>query len=169
MVNKFEYISFSLFFLYIDVDLIPENHQNLYSCFTLTDHPIHMSANVRFHINGSYTTIYRFLVGGVLAIRPKIFTLLNGFSNVYFNWGGEDDDMGLRFLSKDICVQRPTSGYYYAGSHSSQVRNKNRFRLLLDAVLRQDIDGLNNIDQLAFIANTVEYPLVTWVKVQWFE
>ncbi|CAF4353380.1 unnamed protein product, partial [Rotaria sordida] len=72
-----------------NVDLIPENDQNLYSCLKLTNHPLHMSANVRFKINGSYTTIYSFLVGGVLTIRPETFILLNGYSNRYFNWGGE--------------------------------------------------------------------------------
>jgi hypothetical protein len=128
-----------------------------------------MSANVRFRINGSYTKIYSFLVGGVLTIRPKIFSLLNGYSNQYFNWGGEDDDMGLRFLSKDICVKRPTNGYYYASLHSNQKRNKNRFNLLFDAVLRQDIDGLNNIDKLAVIENVYEYPLVTWMTAKWID
>lgn len=156
-------------FFYLDADLIPENDQNLYSCLTLTEHPLHMSANVRFRVNGTYTTIYPFLVGGVLTIQPKTFSLLNGYSNEYFNWGGEDDDMGLRFLSKDICVQRPINGYYYAKSHTNQIRNKNRFRLLFDAVLRQDNDGLSNIEQLAVIDNVYEYPLVTWMTVKWID
>jgi hypothetical protein len=151
------------------VDLIPENDQNLYSCLKLADHPFHMSANVRFDINGSYTTIYPFLIGGVLTIRPHTFILLNGYSNEYFNWGGEDDDMSLRFLSKDICVQRPIHGYYYAHSHPKQTRNTNRFKLLFDAVLRQDFDGLKNIDQLAMIAKVDKYPLVTWMTVKWID
>ena len=126
-----------------------------------------MSANVRSRLNGAYTTIYPFLVGGVLKIRPDIFVILNGYSNKYFNWGGEDDDMGLRFLSKDICVQRPKDGFYYAHSHSLQTRNNNRFKLLFDAVLRQDTDGLTNINQLAVIAHVDEYPLISWITVQW--
>jgi hypothetical protein len=128
-----------------------------------------MSANVRSQINGTYTTIYDFLVGGVLAVRPQSFITLNGYSNRYFNWGGEDDDMGLRMLAKDICVQRPTSGFYYAGPHSPQTRNSKRVRLLFDAVLRQDVDGLSNIDQLAVVGNVHEYPLVTWMTVDWID
>ncbi|CAF1079260.1 unnamed protein product [Adineta steineri] len=31
--------------IFHDADLIPENEQNLYTCITSTDHPIHMSAN----------------------------------------------------------------------------------------------------------------------------
>jgi hypothetical protein len=172
MVNqhKKKQKSLKIFFCILDADLIPENDQNLYSCLALTDHhPLHMSVNVRFRINGSYTTIYSFLVGGVLKMRPKIFNLLNGYSNKYFNWGGEDDDMGLRLLSKDICVQRPINGYYYAGSHPSQIRNKKRFKLLFDAVLRQDIDGLTNIEKIAVIENVYEYPLVTWMTAKWID
>ena len=162
---------FSLSYLssHLDVDLIPENPLNLYSCRSGTEHPIHMSAQVRFQPNGTYTNIYPFLVGGVLSIRPKIFRQLNGFSNRYFNWGGEDDDMGLRFLAKDICVQRPTTGHYYAASHPPQQRNEKRFQLLFDAVLQQDDDGLNDIDQLAVIVNIHRYPLVNWMNVEWRE
>jgi hypothetical protein len=170
MVNQYKNsFFFSINYFYLDVDLIPENNQNLYSCLTLNDHPLHMSANVRFEINGSYTTLYPFLVGGVLKILPKTFILLNGYSNEYFNWGGEDDDMGLRLLSKDICVQRPINGFYYAASHGTQTRNPNRFKLLFDASLRQDIDGFNNIDKLAVISHIHQYPLVTWMKVKWID
>lgn len=126
-----------------------------------------MSANIRYDLDGTYTSIYPFLVGGVLKIRPETFLLLNGYSNEYFNWGGEDDDMGLRFLSKNLCVDRSKDGYYYAHSHSQQTRNANRFELLFDAVLRQDIDGLTNIDQLAVISHVDQYPLISWLYVQW--
>ena len=135
----------------------------------MSTHPIHMSSQIRFEPNGSYTNIYSFLVGGVLIIRPHIFRELNGFSNRYFHWGGEDDDMGLRFLSKGICVQRPINGFYYARSHSIQKRNEQRFQLLFDAVLWQNTDGLTNIDQLTRIDKIEEYPLVTWMKVQWID
>ena len=151
----------------VDADLIPENDRNFYSCSLTTDRPVHMSANIRYQLDGSYTTIYPFLVGGVLKIRPETFQLLNGYSNEYFNWGGEDDDMGLRFLSKSLCVYRPDDGFYYAHTHSQQTRNANRFQLLFDAVLRQDIDGLSNIDQLAVITHVDQYPLISWLAAQW--
>lgn len=126
-----------------------------------------MSANVRYQTDGGYTTIYDFLVGGVLALRPQSYVTLNGYSNRYFNWGGEDDDIGLRMLAKDICVQRPTSGYFFAAGHASQTRNNKRVRLLFDAVLRQNVDGLSNIGELAAVADVHEYPLVTWLKIDW--
>ena len=35
--------------------------------------------------------------GGVIAIREDVYVKCNGFSNLYFGWGGEDDDFGYRY------------------------------------------------------------------------
>ncbi|UJR18808.1 hypothetical protein I4U23_021935, partial [Adineta vaga] len=135
--------------IFHDVDLIPTNDHNLYSCLSSFDQPIHFSVNIHSKVNNSHTKFYTFLVGGVLAIRPKVFVKINGFSNRYFNWGGEDDDIGLRLVAKNICICRPDTGYYYATTHSPQTPNKNMMNLLFDAVLRQDFDGLSDISKLA--------------------
>jgi GT2 family glycosyltransferase len=39
---------------------------------------------------------YEMLVGGVLAMRRDQFKTVNGFSNEFWGWGGEDDDMAYR-------------------------------------------------------------------------
>lgn len=43
-----------------------------------------------------YRLPYKILVGGVFAIRSDHFFRVNGYSNLYWGWGGEDDDMGYR-------------------------------------------------------------------------
>jgi hypothetical protein len=40
--------------------------------------------------------MYDFLIGGVLGFRPAHFRKVNGYSNMFWSWGGEDDDMYYR-------------------------------------------------------------------------
>lgn len=44
----------------------------------------------------AYRLPYHKLVGGVFNIRPSHYFLVNGYSNLFWGWGGEDDDMGYR-------------------------------------------------------------------------
>ena len=39
------------------------------------------------------------IFGGVVAVATDTFRSLNGFSNQYWGWGGEDDDMYVRSVS----------------------------------------------------------------------
>ena len=39
---------------------------------------------------------YTGLIGGATAFRTKHFEQVNGFTNKFFGWGGEDDDMWQR-------------------------------------------------------------------------
>jgi len=41
--------------------------------------------------------MYKELVGGVLAMKPHHYMKANGFSNSFWGWGGEDDDMERRY------------------------------------------------------------------------
>ena len=77
-----------------DVDLIPESDLNLYKC---DEAPRHLSLSIRTSNNrhdlnkGYEKSPYELLIGGVLVLKPHIYTLINGFSNEYWNWGAEDD------------------------------------------------------------------------------
>jgi len=44
-----------------------------------------------------YSMSYGVFFGIVFTIRPHMFRRINGFPIVYFGWGGEDDDMSLRY------------------------------------------------------------------------
>ncbi|XP_052267531.1 beta-1,4-galactosyltransferase 4-like [Dreissena polymorpha] len=91
-------------FIFHDVDLIPENDTNLYQC---EDQPKHMSPAMS---SFNYRIPYSSFVGGVLAMNKTVFQLVNGFSNLYLGWGGEDDDMSVRILENGFKVRRPPLG-----------------------------------------------------------
>lgn len=72
--------------IFHDVDLLPLVEYNIYAC---TDKPRHLSASIdswRFNLK------YEKAFGGAIALLTEHFTKCNGFSNLYFGWGGEDDD-----------------------------------------------------------------------------
>ncbi|KAI2649800.1 Beta-1,4-galactosyltransferase 3 [Labeo rohita] len=60
-----------------DVDLLPENDHNTYTC----------------HPQLPYSQYF----GGVSAVTPEQYLKMNGFPNQYWGWGGEDDDIAARF------------------------------------------------------------------------
>jgi hypothetical protein len=74
-------------FVFHDVDLIPEDDRNIYSC---PDAPRHLSSAVSTF---KYKLPYNDLFGGVTSFSKEQFKIVNGFSNLFFGWGGEDDDL----------------------------------------------------------------------------
>ena len=42
---------------------------------------------------------YNELIGGVLSFREDHFQKVNGYSNMYWGWGAEDDDMYRRYVN----------------------------------------------------------------------
>jgi hypothetical protein len=83
-----------------DVDLLPLNSGNIYSC---GKKPRHMSSSLdTFRFNLPYLTLF----GGVVAISSKHFQNINGMSNQFFGWGGEDDDFYKRLEIHNLLPYR---------------------------------------------------------------
>ncbi|BFZ09367.1 hypothetical protein BsWGS_12406 [Bradybaena similaris] len=126
-----------------DVDLVPEDDRNMYSC---SEQPKHMSYSIdKF----KYILPYQGLVGGVLMFQREHFQLVNGYSNMYWGWGAEDDDMTTRILSHGLRIYRTPSNIAkykmvkHDGRKSSEVSV--RMRLLRSAAKRSKLEGLNNV------------------------
>ncbi|KAF5297355.1 hypothetical protein FQR65_LT01285 [Abscondita terminalis] len=124
-----------------DVDLFPLNPKNLYACFKK---PRHMSSNVdTFRFNLPYLTLF----GGVVAIQLEDFKLINGMSNLFDGWGGEDDDFFKRLKKHDLVPYRlsPQISVYTMLVHKKQPAQKDRWKMLESSLKRQTTDGFNTI------------------------
>lgn len=106
-------------FIFHDIDLLPMDDRNLYKC---PDQPRHMSVAVDtmgfkwvtvfvfsffFFIqltakNHPFRLPYSSIFGGVSAMTKKQFQKVNGFSNCFWGWGGEDDDMSNRYVTDKL-------------------------------------------------------------------
>lgn len=120
---------------------MPEDDRNIYTC---SDKPKHLSQAIdKF----DYALPYNYLVGGVLAIRPEQFRLTNGYSNLYWGWGAEDDDFYFRIINKDLAIERSISLYarYKMIRHEHQKVNEKRFELLNNVASKFMSDGLNSL------------------------
>jgi len=127
--------------IFHDVDLLPEDDRNLYTC---PSQPRHMSVAVdKF----KYKLPYKRLFGGAGAISVKHFQQLNGFSNQFWGWGGEDDDMSKRIQYNGLKIIRykPEIARYTMIKHKKEKANRERVKVLRTSHRRYKTDGLNNL------------------------
>ncbi|CAK8693140.1 beta-1,4-galactosyltransferase 4-like [Clavelina lepadiformis] len=131
-------------FIFHDVDLLAEDDRNLYQC---ADVPRHLSVGID---KWDYQLPYDALFGGVIAMTKHQFAQVNGYSNEYWGWGAEDDDMYVRILHSCLGLERANYDVakYRMIYHPSDTNNRvnpYRYTLLVGAAERQRRDGLNNI------------------------
>ena len=64
------------------------------------------------------------IFGGVSALTTNQFEKVNGFSNQYWGWGGEDDDMSRRVKANNFTIIRykPDIARYIFTCISTQVK-----------------------------------------------
>lgn len=59
------------------------------------------------HMNLLFFSLpYLTIFGGAVAFTKKQFEKVGGFSNMYFGWGGEDDDLYARVVYHNYSVMR---------------------------------------------------------------
>ncbi|XP_064093773.1 beta-1,4-N-acetylgalactosaminyltransferase bre-4-like [Macrobrachium nipponense] len=108
--------------------------------------PRHLSVGVD---TLGYKLPYFLLVGGVLSVRGDHFLRLNGYSNMYWGWGGEDDDMGYRIKQSGLSITRPPNmlARYTMIRHLKRrpLTWKVRGKLVRTSGRRYRLDGLNTL------------------------
>ncbi|CAB4058828.1 Beta-1,4-N-acetylgalactosaminyltransferase bre-4,Beta-1,4-galactosyltransferase 3 [Lepeophtheirus salmonis] len=118
-----------------------EDDRNLYSCPL---HPRHMSVAINVFM---YRLPYSDIFGGVSAMSVRHFKEVNGFSNSYWGWGAEDDDMFNR--------------RYKMLKHAKDAPNPERFKMLFSGVKRIESDGFNTLKYK--LLKIQYYKLYTWI------
>jgi hypothetical protein len=104
-----------------DVDMIPVDVDYSYSKV-----PVHLATdNIPFE---SY-------FGGMTLFPSNIFEKINGFSNLYWGWGFEDDDLRYRCIKNDIPFKN----------------------IIGDTFVNEPLPIFNGVDAYAKIPNTINY------------
>ncbi|XP_052281198.1 beta-1,4-N-acetylgalactosaminyltransferase bre-4-like [Dreissena polymorpha] len=144
-----------------DVDLLVMDDRNLYRCGRV---PRHLLAHSTKYGKLPYVAYF----GGVVALKERHLRAVNGFSNLYFGWGGEDDDLLTRIFQVNLHISRPKPliGGFYALQHqkdSGNPVNQKRDILLKSAKERMFKDGISSV-QYTLLA-LEKRPLFTWVYI----
>lgn len=110
-----------------DIDMIPIDVDYSYS-----DHPVHLATNFKDDERVLFDTYF----GGVTLFPMNDFKRINGYSNKYWGWGYEDDDLLLRCIKHDIELdtlklnnQSPNGKALRFNGVDSYVKGINDFRM----------------------------------------
>lgn len=137
--ENFDYFSFH------DVDMLPED-----SDYSYADCPTHLASMAE---QFGYKLPYDGYFGGVTLFDKESFLKVNGFSNEYWGWGAEDDDLLFRCQYKGIETSRKECRYRSL-SHERRIiqneysRNIDKYSSLLNSRTPESIinsDGLTSL------------------------
>ncbi len=134
-----------------DIDLLPVNVD-----YSFADVPTHLSSEVE-QLGWRYPPIingfeYPDIFGGIILFTKEDYEKINGFSNEYWGWGGEDDDVLLRIRKRGIKESRRIPGVTRSLKHE---RNLNQEQYLKNIEIlnksrtgskKLEEDGLNNLE-----------------------
>ncbi|XP_075976924.1 beta1,4-N-acetylgalactosaminyltransferase B [Anticarsia gemmatalis] len=142
-----------------DVDLLPLKPANLYAC---TERPRHMSSSIN---KFRFVLPYLNLFGGAIAIGSRQYKEINGMSNDYYGWGGEDDDLYSRLEAHNLklCRFEPDTSRYHMFTHRPERKTEPRHKVLSFSKDRMSSDGLNSLKYTEVA--TVLHPLFTHIMV----
>ena len=115
-----------------DVDLIAMDEKLSYECSN--EKALHLTGKL-YEYNDKKNRKERLIgsFGGVSSVSPRFFEKVNGYSNEYWGWGGEDDDFFLRLYCYKIWTKqvatRATENWYSCDLSRLLKHNKPIFRL----------------------------------------
>lgn len=130
------------YFVMHDVDMLPENVDYSYQ-----EEPTHLAAAAS---QFNYSLPYDGYFGGVTMFSRNSFQKVNGYSNEYWGWGAEDDDILYRCYLAGLKVRRQTPGVLKSLHHHRNIvendykKNMERIREMWSKKLDWENEGLNS-------------------------
>ncbi len=107
-----------------DVDTLPQDE----SCdYRIADRPIHLAGRASKY--GGQLPYPAFL-GAVFVLRREHFEAANGFSNLYWGWGREDDEFARRLWASGITWENLPGRYQSLEHPPGDLSSRNDARLL---------------------------------------
>lgn len=131
-------------FIFHDVDMIPEDERLIYTCnHTIPKHFATAVSKWGYRTTGYFSRYF----GGINAFTSAQYEKINGFSNLYFDWGGEDDDLLKRSLKQYRSVERvdKTIARFIMVSHKTAKRNDDRWSIYNNKNRTLSQEGLSNL------------------------
>ncbi|XP_065193708.1 beta-1,4-galactosyltransferase 1-like [Sycon ciliatum] len=150
-------------FVYHDIDNIPVDAMLSYWCESV---PVHMSARTD---RWNWGLPYFSFAGGVVKQSTDQIFKMNGFSNVFWGWGGEDDDVSIRWRTYKLNRRRPPKelGHYATIKRNHQRGSSpqfDRMKILRNSSKRAEIDGIRSTRYE--VLGIEHQPLYTHLKVK---
>jgi len=133
------------YFAFHDVDMLP-----LDSDYAFPDGPTHLASSVE---QFNWVLPYDGYFGGVTLFDKESFLKINGYSNDYWGWGAEDDDVLHRCRLKDVDTYRKDCKYtslnhdrnIEGGLYRSNLVKLQSFQLSPSAESDIDKEGLSSL------------------------
>jgi len=134
------------YFAFHDVDMLPVD-----SDYSFPEGPTHLSSEVeQFNWGLPYDGYF----GGVTLFDKESFSKINGYSNEYWGWGAEDDDVLHRCMIKDVDTYRKECRYKSLNHDRNIERNQyfqnvsklQRFQNDVSAEDQMKRDGLSSLE-----------------------
>ncbi|XP_069505336.1 beta-1,4-galactosyltransferase 1-like isoform X2 [Ambystoma mexicanum] len=149
-------------FIFSDVDIVPLDDRNYYRC---SGNPRHM-ANALDKFN--FRLLYGAHFGGVNAFSKEQFLKVNGFSNKFWGWGGEDDELYARVIATGMKVERPDaviarSKMILHRRDPGNETNRKNVHLITFAKSKMHEDGVNSCRYT--VVNVTRHQLYTKISV----
>lgn len=133
------------YFVFHDVDMLPMD-----SDYEYPDGPTHLASMAE---QFGFKLPYDGYFGGVTIFDKESFVKINGYSNEYWGWGAEDDDVLHRCVLNEIPTYRKECKYrslnherkIEPGLYGNNLTKLGQFTNSSDAIKIAQNDGLSNL------------------------